>query len=46
MIDLALGNIEIASTQVLDLEHMRQWATHLQLDKDLEDLIVAVESNR
>jgi len=38
--------IEIASTQVLDLEHMRQWATHLQLDDDLEDLILAEESNR
>jgi hypothetical protein len=25
---------------------MKQWATHLQLDEDLEDLIVAVESNR
>jgi len=25
---------------------MRQWATHLQLEDDLEDLILAVQSNR
>ncbi len=44
MIDLAIALRRVI--QALDLEHMRQWATHLQLDDDLEDLILAVESNR